>query len=103
MNNTPTNSQPEQTVDTILARLAWSGKYTDAGQEVVSAGEVAEAQAALNRQALATALRLIGDDLFHIDNSFGVDRKIITTGQEWQNELKSELRQAFTDYYGGTE
>lgn len=54
MTNTP-KPQASKTIDDVLARLAWSGKYTDAGQEVVSAGAVAEATQAIT-QAMLEAL-----------------------------------------------
>jgi hypothetical protein len=36
-------------LDNILAKLAWNGKYTDSGQEVVNAGEVIKAKEAIDQ------------------------------------------------------
>lgn len=36
---------------------------------------------------------VIGEDTFHIDNSFGVERKIVTTTNEYENNLRAEQRQ----------
>ena len=42
----------DKTIENVLARLAWTGKYTDSGQEVVNAGAVAEATQAITQAML---------------------------------------------------
>jgi hypothetical protein len=103
--------QPEQTVAEILDKIMVDiGFYTDSNMDVINP----EAQAALNRQALATALRIVGND--EKGKSVQVSCPDLKSGclvyhtafqmthiVKERNQLRQELRQAFTDYYGITD
>lgn len=86
---THTQPQPEQTVAEILKLFFMSAKKENAWSGNIEL-RTADAKAALNRQALATALRLIGSDkggMLEIS----------------KNSWKAELRQAFQQEYGDTD
>ena len=95
-----TTPQPEQTVDEDLITLQKEfdmdeyGSVAENGHYLIKRVRqiVEDREAALNRQALATALRLIGPDPTG-------DHEIAEGVRQYQEEL----RQAFTDYYDITD
>ena len=84
-------TKPLKTVDNILAILAWKGKYTDSGQEVVDAGEVERAKAAINNHYKELFLSIIGEDLVNINGS---------PAKTWMNRYKAELREELAKELG---
>ncbi|CAN5694098.1 hypothetical protein BH23PAT2_BH23PAT2_08300 [soil metagenome] len=96
--------QANKSIENILARLAWNGKYADAGQEVVSAGAVAEATRAIT-QAMLDA---VGEDETQIIDDSGLDGKFCATCDctlegdfdfmecrcQVRNDLRAEIRTA---------
>ena len=86
------SDKPLKTVDNILAILAWKGKYTDSGQEVVDAGEVERAKAAINNHYKELFLSIIGED------------EKFRNVYQWQqaeplNLLKQELRKKLSEHF----
>lgn len=61
----------------------WKDCYTEAKSELLQA-----------------ILEAIGDDEFHIDKSFGTERKVVLSHQIHRNELRQEIRTKFKKLFG---
>lgn len=95
MTSTDNTSKPLKTVDNILAILAWKGKYTDAGQEVVNAGEVKQAKAELYQLMLS----LVPKER-EWDKSEPYDNPDIAQGR---NEAISDMKEKLSEHFNGEE
>lgn len=103
------SDKPLKTVDNILAILAWKGKYTDSGQEVVDAGEVERAKADLYQLMLSLVPKKESKDFDEIEKMSVGDKYVYLKHQVYSqadledsyDEAIDDLRQKLSEHFNG--